>query len=58
VTISLLPLKTGIQRLPLLRIKDTLTEKVYDFINVLSVLVTTPENNTKDTDCHEETHNK
>jgi hypothetical protein len=46
VTMSLLPLKVGIQKFPLLRIRDALTDKVYEFTNVFRVIVTTPDDNT------------
>jgi hypothetical protein len=37
--LTLFPLKPGVQKLPLLRVVDTLTEKIYDFNNSLSVTV-------------------
>jgi hypothetical protein len=37
--LTLFPLKPGVQKLPLLRVVDTLTDKIYDFNNILTVTV-------------------
>jgi len=37
--LTLFPLKPGVQKLPLLRVVDTLTDKSYEFNNILTVTV-------------------